>query len=303
MSLPGTPGRRSYVLPVALFVALASGAAASLLIGAATTGGGPPPRASELLLPNGLFGYLLIGLLVVLIAFLIYNLVIGTTVRLPNRAIVTFLVAILIAILFVLAFRVVVGGGPAPTGAVSTGQNSSTSHPPNQTASNLSSGGNVTPFLLPGLPGWVPWAVVAGILLVVAVAVFPVVLEYASDRRSRKVSPPPSPGVAVVREALREASDALDRGADPRAVIVRLYAELLTRLAPVLGDVDPETPEEIRARHLEPLGIGDEPATELTRLFEEARYSTHPLAASAADRARSAVRAAISDLDRARERA
>jgi hypothetical protein len=303
MPLPGPSGRRSYVLVVALFVALATGAAASLLIGAATESGGPPPRASELVLPSGLFSWLLIGVLGIVAVVFAYQRLSGVTVRLPNRAVVTFLVVILIAVLFVVAFRVAVVGGPSPTGEVSVGQNSTGTHPPNQTATNLTSGGNVTPFLLPGLPGWVPWVVIAGLLLIVTVAVFPTLLEYAADRRARAVPPPPPADARAVRTALREAAEALDRGGDPRSVIVRLYGELLARLAPVVGDVNPETPEEIRARHLQPLGIRAESATALTRLFEEARYSTHPLAEAAADRARSAVREALSDLDRAAESA
>ena len=49
------------------------------------------------------------------------------------------------------------------------------------------------------------------------------------------------------------------------------------------------------------LGIRPEVATELTRLFEEARYSTHPLGPESADRAAEAMRRATADLERAPE--
>jgi hypothetical protein len=41
----------------------------------------------------------------------------------------------------------------------------------------------------------------------------------------------------------------------------------------------------------------------LTRLFEKARYSTHPLGSDASERARTAVRQALADLDRTPEAA
>jgi len=67
----------------------------------------------------------------------------------------------------------------------------------------------------------------------------------------------------------------------------------------MVGSVDPETPEEIRSLHLVRLGISREASESLTRLFEEARYSTHPLGPEAAERATEVIRSAEADLSRA----
>jgi hypothetical protein len=149
-----------------------------------------------------------------------------------------------------------------------------------------------------------PFAVLAGVALLVAVVTVPAVRAYAADRRSAGLARAPAPvETALVQAVLRQAQRELDRGDDPRGVIVRLYGEVLGRLGRMVGSVDPETPEEIRTLHLERLGIRPEAATVLTRLFEEARYSSHPLGAEASERARTAVRQALADLDRTPEAA
>jgi hypothetical protein len=90
----------------------------------------------------------------------------------------------------------------------------------------------------------------------------------------------------------------LGHGADAREVILALYATLLARLRPMVGGMDTSTPEEIRAVHLERLGARPEPARTLTRLFEEARYSAHPMGPESSRTAQEAVRAVLDDLDR-----
>ena len=90
----------------------------------------------------------------------------------------------------------------------------------------------------------------------------------------------------------------LDEGRDPRRVIVRLYDRLLSRVSPLGVGVEFSTAEEIRANQLLPLGVRRPAADTLTRLFEEARYSTHPMDAAAAGLARDAIRAAEADLSR-----
>jgi hypothetical protein len=83
-------------------------------------------------------------------------------------------------------------------------------------------------------------------------------------------------------------------------VVIRLYATLLARVGPIVGGLDEQTPEEIRSFHLVQLGIRTPAATTLTRLFEEARYSSHPLGPEAAVLARQAIQEAREDLDRPR---
>jgi len=288
----------SPVLLVALLAALATGAAASLLIGAGTAHGAPPLHASEVVLPGPIFADGLLVLPLVVLGFFIYRRMTGGSVSLPSRSVVSILVTILVAVLLVAALRAFGGGGPEPTGAVSTGHNSTGVPPSNSTGTNLSLGSNVTPFLFPSLPGWVPFALLAAIVVVVVVVALPLVVAYAENRRAERGRPPPPGSTAEVRVAFARAVRALDQGGDPRAVIVRLYGDLLERLGPLVSGIDLATPEEIRGQHLVRLGIHPEAATVLTRLFEEARYSTHPLGPEAAERVRQAVEVALADLSR-----
>jgi hypothetical protein len=81
-------------------------------------------------------------------------------------------------------------------------------------------------------------------------------------------------------------------------VIERLYVRFLDRVVPITGDLTMRTPEEIRADTLVPLGVRPAAAAQLTRIFEEARYSSHPIDATKAAGVREAVRLAASDLTR-----
>ncbi len=297
---PPGPTGTSRVLLVALLVALAVGAASSLLIGAATSSGAPPPHISELFLPNALIAWAILVFLGLLIGLFVYQRLANGTVGVPSRAVANLLVVILILILLVAFFRVYTGGGPAPTGSVPISSNG-TSPPPsltnNSTAANLTPIGNVTPFLLPGVPPWVPFAVIAAAVVVIAVVAVPAARALVRSRREE--GGPRLARVEAVRRvkaALEEAHRQLDLGDDPRRVIIALYTEFLERIAPLIGWVGPETPEEIRTRHLIALGIRSNAATALTRLFEEARYSSHALEPAHLTDAREAIRAAIEDL-------
>ncbi len=96
---------------------------------------------------------------------------------------------------------------------------------------------------------------------------------------------------------LVEASAALDTDEEPRELLIRLYGTLLDRLTPFVGDTDRQTAEEIRIAHLVRLGISGATAREITRLFEEARYSQHPIGPMELARAKSAIHQAIAELD------
>ena len=304
-------GRPSIVLLVTLGVALAVGAAGSLLIGAASSSGSAPPSSSELTISNTVLGYSILGFLGALTGLLVLMGLFGrsrTGPGLPRRSLVTVLVLLLVAILFVLAARVFSGGGPLPTGAVPVGVNSTanstgTVSPPSLNTSNGSSGVS-SPFLVPGVPGWVPYVLVTGVLVVVAAVAVPRVQRIVEERRrARQLSRDRHRAPTEVRRALEVAAGELEGGGDPRTVIVRLYGDLLARLWPMVGSLDPHTPEEIRALHLERLGIRREAAMRLTRLFEEARYSSHPLGEATLLEARHAIAAVLADLARIPEAA
>ena len=297
MASPTSRPPPSPVLLVVLLVALATGAAASLLIGAGTGPSAPVGRASEVLIPSGLLADGLLGSALLLVAALVLRRLRGGSVSVPNRFVVTFLVAVLVAVLLITAFRTVGGGGPEPTGAVPTGPNSTGPPPTNTTGTNLSGPGG-TLYLLPSLPGWVPFVLVTAVVVVGVVIALPLVVSFAEGRRAGRGRTSSPPSIAEVRVALVRAARALEQGGDPRTVIVRLYGELLERLDTLVAGIDPETPEEIRSQHLVRLGIHPDAANVLTHLFEEARYSTHPLGPEAAERVRQAVEVALADLNR-----
>jgi hypothetical protein len=298
----GRSRRPSAVLVTVLLVALASGAAASLIIGSATAPSAPTPRASEIVVPESTFVYLLFAFLLITLGFAVYRRLTDPH-GFPARIFITFLFAILVAVLFVVAVELLGGGtvsllgaGPAGPGGNSTG---SGQPPPNANTTNTTHSTSGFSSLLPGLPGWLTFAALAGVVLIVAAVALPAVRAYTADRRaSGFVRARTESEAKEVRAVLEQAEKALAGETDPRRAIVRLYGELLARLGSMVGDVEPETPEEIRTLHLERLGIRPAASTELTRLFEEARYSSHPLGPDASERARTAVRQALDDLNR-----
>lgn len=157
-----------------------------------------------------------------------------------------------------------------------------------------------TPFVGLTVPSWMPFVAVSVVVLALVGLVLPATWA-AVRRRADGPSSSADPVLAQsnARGALARAVAQLDAGADPRAVIERLYWQLLDRVSVVVGDLSGQTPEEIRGEKLVPLGVRPAAAIALTRLFEEARYSTHPMGPEAADRVRAAVSAAASDLARA----
>ena len=298
--MPTPPGRNiSWFLLVVLGAALAVGAAASILVSASTT---PPPSsggASLVILPPWVLAVVAAAIVAAITAGLIYQRVSGDHSQEVGRYMVAVLVLILLMIVFVLGARFLGAGGPVPTtnGSPSAGGSNSTGTGNHSTYAN-GSGGQIV--LFPSLPAWVPFVLLAGVVVLVAVVAIPETRRYLFERRQGAGGRSPSPTTAPegVRAALARASTALEEGADPRAVILALYGEVLAQLTPMVGDIDARTPEEVRVDHLVRLRVRPEAATTLTRLFEEARYSVHPMGADAGARAREAVRATLDDLNR-----
>jgi Domain of unknown function (DUF4129) len=91
----------------------------------------------------------------------------------------------------------------------------------------------------------------------------------------------------VARRAVEAALEPLRDPTDPRSAVIAAYARMETVLAErELGRRRPEAPREYLVRVL---GEGDMPERSLTRLtamFEEARFSRHPIPESAPGRAR-----------------
>jgi hypothetical protein len=296
--------RPSLVLLLVLITALVFGAVASLLIGAATSQGAPPSHITEVVFPAWLLADGFLAVVFAVAGFLVYRRITEGAAPVPHRYWVTVLFTILVAILFLVAVRFWAGGVPNTSGGVASpggNQTGTFSNNSTSTTPTVQGGGGSLWFWSPSLPPWLPFLLVASVILVAVAVAIPLARGYLLDRggpRGPHAEDATPRVAAAVGGALSHAAEELDRGGDPRAVIVALYGAVLDRLTPIVGRIDPETPEEIRTQHLVRLGIRGSAATNLTRLFEEARYSSHPLGGDAADRARQAVREALSDLAR-----
>jgi len=298
MASPAAP-RVSWVLLVVMVAALAVGAAASILVG---TSSAPAPSSAPtplIFLPPWLIAIASFGIIAFVIgSFVLLRMSGGPTLSM-QRTTVSALAIVLAALVFLFVVHLL-GFGASTAGANNTsgpgGGGGGTTPPPSGGHNVTTGSGGV--FTWAGVPPWLPFVILAAIVLLAVVVAVPGLREYLAGRRGAATRPIPSAEEAAVREALTQASTDFRRGADPRAVILALYAALLERLQPMVVGLDSRTPEEIRAVHLEHLGVRPGPARTLTRLFEEARYSSHPMGAEESQRAAEAVRAALDDLDR-----
>ena len=108
----------------------------------------------------------------------------------------------------------------------------------------------------------------------------------------------PSPADAdtdaeTARRALDAALVPLREPADPRGAVIEAYARMEEVLASrELGRRSPEAPREYLGRVLREQGMPERSLTTLTQLFEQARFSPHPIQASAPGRARSELQTA-----------
>ncbi|HYB79850.1 MAG TPA: DUF4129 domain-containing protein [Thermoplasmata archaeon] len=290
------PPRVSWVLLVAVVVALAVGAAASILVGAVTTSSSSSGPASLVYLPPWLLALASFGILAFVGISIILMRLNGGTSSGQSQFAVRVLMAILIAVVFLLAVHLL--GSPGLGSGNSTAQNATGTPPPPPNGGSHYVNGSGGVVVWPGLPPWLPFVILAGVVLVVVIAVVPELRWYLEERRGGKTKVETPVDVAPVRAALARAATELQEGHDPRDVILALYTTLLTRLRPVVVGLDASTPEEIRATHLERLGVRPSPARTLTRLFEEARYSRHPMGRESSEAAQDAVREVLDDLDR-----
>ena len=204
------------------------------------------------------------------------------------------------------------GKGTGNTSTGNTGLNGSTT----DRLGNQRSGGNWA-FLV----GLKPYAEFAGLLALLAGFAGAVFVESFSPREGNRLATPRWSWPSVwrptrtrrrvdPRQAIAEALARLDwdlvarimslpgalTDAEIRARIVELYSQLLRSVTPGLGDLGARTPREIEALGVKRLGFRPGTARELTWLFEEARYSTHPISRQSLERARFALNATFDDL-------
>jgi hypothetical protein len=302
MTAERPPPRASPVLIAAVALSLAVGAAASLIAGAARAGAFQPTPSADFFLTTGQLTLVAIVVLILLVGFVLWRLAVSRRAAVPGHLAVTALAFILITVLFVELVRLFVPGGLG-SGTVSPSNNSTGNGTGPGTNGTSPGGGASSPggplgFFTIHLPPWFLFVAVAlGAIVVTAVAV-PYLWRRAAEAGTPRRAGPAD--LAAVEVAFASAARELNEGDEPRQVVIRLYSKLLARIGPLVDGMDQQTPEEIRSLHLTQLGIREEAATTLTRLFEEARYSSHPLGPDEAGRARWAIARAREDLDRPR---
>jgi len=161
----------------------------------------------------------------------------------------------------------------------------------------------------PGPPAWLLWAIAASAVAGVLGAVVMLVRDLrgrGGRRRPRRRPAAPETTVPqlsdggtendaeVARRAVDAALEPLRGRADARAAVIEAYARMEQVLAErELGRRTPEAPREYLGRVLREQGMPERSLTTLTALFEEARFSVHPIP-------RSASRRALSELENAR---
>ncbi len=114
-------------------------------------------------------------------------------------------------------------------------------------------------------------------------------------------APPADAEAPMAWRALDSAVVALREPADPRGAVIEAYARMEEVLASrELPRRDPEAPREYLTRVLREQGMPERSLTTLTGLFEEARFSPHPIPAATSDRARRELESARDAIPRAR---
>ncbi|MCI4328869.1 MAG: DUF4129 domain-containing protein [Thermoplasmata archaeon] len=293
--MAGTPRRRpvnpSIALAVFLLTALAIGLAAAFL-STPTSAPVGPGTTTFLGAPSALV--VTIALLAVPVSItltLIHGRIRGGSGGIPRRALSVFLVAFLIALVFLVVVHF------ASLGPLNSVNN--TAVPPGGGPGSFGNGtgnlNNSTPRLgLPSVSQWGPYLGL-GIALIVVLAILVPLL--ARDRGEEEGRTPPAKEPEV-RQAFEQALTDLDhsKDQDPRHILIALYARLLKQLAPQVENLDAATPGEIERLCVARFHILPPTAHALRTLFEEARYSTHPLGERHVAEARAALTEALAQL-------
>ncbi len=286
------PTWRRSTIAILLVLAIVAGVGASLLVGRVTP---PSPRAGELIveLPPSVWGLLFLSPLLAAALGIAVQRALSDGVVPRRKLLVQALLFIAIVLLLVwILQRATPGSGVVQYSSPFSGAaNNTTTHPSNGTGSSPSGPNGTAPptqIYTLSLPSWSLDAFVVAVVATVGVLAVPGMIARLVDRRRRGPPPPPFDR-AKVAASFTEALEAIQRGEDAREVIVRLYVALLPTLVPKVGDVEPLTATEIRDRLVSDLGLPPQATDVLTHLFEEARYSTHALGPTAADRCREAI--------------
>ena len=290
---------------VAVVLAVLVGVVAAVLVGGSPTP--PAPHAGELIvqLPTAVWGVVFLSPLLVGFTVLMARRLVGRSMSYSRRTLVQLLVVAAVAVLFFYLLTHGGGGGGGTVGVEGTPTSTNTTNtsgghsnhsapPPPTNSTGLGSSPSLT------IPSWGLLLIVAAVTGCVAVVAAPGVVSLLVGRRRGAWGGGIGgrPDRTEAQNAFADAARAIDRGDDPRETIIRLYLRLLYQFGPRLGDIDHLTPEEIRTMVLAPLNVRADASEAVTRLFEEARYSTHTLGPDAANRCREALGGVEADLAR-----
>jgi hypothetical protein len=231
-----------------------------------------------------LLAYVALGAFAGYFLYRLYLRIAQPTMAVPQRLVVGFVVAFLLAAAFAtlgpwVAHSLATGSmnSSAPDSAASPG--AGTSPPPSNSNAIYNSPGG-PPAHAPSSP-WtrlVTGLAIAGGIALAILAGWTVVRRRGAARHR---------SAPQLRVSAREPEDSvgLFEGAADRRSILLAYAALLRLLSDRRERTEELTPREIEQTLLTQFRLDRGAARELTALFEEARYSTHPLAPSEAARA------------------
>jgi uncharacterized protein DUF4129 len=290
------PARVPPVLLIVVVAAVFLGIAAALLSGAPATPSTfqSTPGAFVTLSQLQIFGWIVIGSVVV---WLVYRVVVR--IRDPSgSALATQFVAgasvvLLLAVVFVFLARFL--SHPAPKPPTGSGAANHTVVPPPPPPGGLPGNVSVGPI---NAPGWEAYLGLIVLVVVLAAVAIPVSAYLAARRRDAEEEPEPSESERSRAEiASTLAALEADPNADPRALIVALYGRLLASVDERVGGVEARTAREIELLTVHALGLPPDAARELTALFEEARYSPHPISSNDVANARKALRRILGRID------
>jgi hypothetical protein len=289
---------------VAVAVVLAAvffGVAAALLSGA-------PPTPTHLPSSQGtfinygdlvIFSWLIIGAVA---AWIVYRIILR--VRSPgggplNSFVVVWFVILLLVLGFIVAVHVFGPKVPAPNGGPLNRTGNSTA-PPGGTPVNTTPNGSVGNFTIGShtFPGWSAYVLVLGVAAVSAIVALQVARSLGARAKPEGDGTPDDSEAA--RAAIVETLAKLesDPNADPRALVVALYGRLLATVDAHLVDTSARTAREIERTAVDRWRLPLEAARDLTRLFEEARYSPHSIGRAETERARAALQKILDVIDR-----
>jgi len=177
------------------------------------------------------------------------------------------------------------GGGGRSGGSGLSGRN------------NTTAARGEAPALSLRIPNWMFLPLAIGFSAVVGLLAVPGVLSRLVDRRPARRSP--TAGMIVpegAAAAFRDARLAIENGERPREAIIRLYGRILGRVVPNVEDLASSTAEEIERTQFAALHVPPTRSEAITTMFEEARYSTHPIDQPVAERFVDTLRAVEQDI-------